>query len=370
MIKPRLLIALPGLHAVARGAETAFEQLGVGLSEEGFDVTLMGTGPARPGQAYGWLQGRMVPRERFRNWPSIPPLRSEYRWEELTFVPSLWQAFDPSRFDLTMTCSYPFVNWVLRAKRKAGRPLHVFVTENGDWPAYAGNREYRWFGCDGLVCTNPVYQQRNQARWRCALIPNGVELDRFTPGPAERAAFGLPDGVPLVCMVSALIPSKFPLEGVRAVAALPGAHLLLAGDGPLREECDRLGQELLGPRYRRVTVPSDRMPAVYRCADVFLHLSRDEAFGNIYIEAAACGLPVVAHDTPSTRWILKHSGRLLDTADADALVRELTTALEKPLDAALVQATREDLRARFSWPVICRQYADFLRALLAHQGSA
>ncbi len=157
-MKPRLLIALPGLHAIARGAETAFEQLGAGLCAEGFEVTLLGTGPARPGQPYGWLQGRMVPRERFRHWPAIPPLRSEYRWEELTFVPSLWQAFDPSRFDV--------------AKRKAGRPLHVFVTENGDWPAYAGNREYRWFGCEGLVCTNPVYQERNQERWRCALIPS------------------------------------------------------------------------------------------------------------------------------------------------------------------------------------------------------
>ncbi len=389
-MKNRILFALPGLHRVARGAEAAFEQIAAGLCGEGFDVTLIGAGSPLPDRPYAYLQGRLTPRERFRRWPSFPPLRSEYRWEELTFAPSLWRLYDPAAYDLTVTCSYPFVNWLLRAKHRAKRhPLHVFVTENGDWPACAGTREYRWFGCDGLVCTNPEYLARNQAKYRSVLIPNGVDTDRFTPGVGDRAAFGLPPSVPVVCMVSALIPSKFPMDGIRAVAALPEAHLLLGGDGPLKEPCDALGRELLGDRYHRVTVPMSRMPSLYRCGDVFMHLSRDEAFGNIYIEASACGVPVVAHDTPVTRWILGEQGHFADTSDADALVRLLRSVLADTATAACVrdaygggsgggrdargprdpavraQAAHRAIAERFAWPVVCRQYATFFRELLA-----
>lgn len=363
-MKPRVLFALPGLHVVQRGAEAAFEQIATGLCGEGFEVTVLGTGEAIAGRPYRYVQGRMTPRERFARWPRFPPLRSEYRWEELTFLPSVLRACRVDGYDLTVTCSYPFVNWGLRMKKRGGRPKHVYVTENGDWAAHTRNREYRWFGCDGLVCTNPEYFERNRVRWRSFLIPNGVEAGNFTPGAAEREAFGLPGDAKVVCMVSALIPSKHPLAGVRAVAELPGVHLLLAGDGPLREECDALGRSLLGERYHRITVPMARMPAVYRCGDVFMHLSREEAFGNIYIEAAACGLPVVAHDYGTTRWIFGEDGVLLDTSDAGRLVAVLGEELARVRDAGELAAARERLVARFDWPVVCREYARCFREIL------
>ena len=87
-----------------------------------------------------------------------------------------------------MTCSYPFTNWALRRPtRSARRPRHVFVTQNGDWPAYVRHSaerqsEYRFFDCDGLICINPDFFDRNKAAWNCRLIPNGVDPGRFQPG--------------------------------------------------------------------------------------------------------------------------------------------------------------------------------------------
>ncbi len=363
-MKPlRVLFALPGLHRVARGAEAAFENIAIGLVREGFDVTLIGTGPQIPDRPYRYLQGKIRTRETFLKWPRFPPFRSEYRWEELSFCPSLWKLYRPADYDFTVTCSYPFVNWLLRAKRRKQQNQHVYITENGDWAAQAGNREYRFFGCDALVCTNPEYFERNRKRWRSTLIPNGVDTQRFTPAPAKRSEFGLPDNAPVVCMVSALIPSKFPLDGIRAVAALPDVHLLLAGDGPLRAEADALGAELLGPRYHRLTVPMERMPDVYRCGNIFLHLSRDEAFGNIYIEAAACGLPVVAHRYPTTEWILGDNADLIDGSDAAALIDTLRRRLAEPPPGTLRDSRRDSIVQRFDWSVVCAQYATFFREI-------
>jgi glycosyltransferase involved in cell wall biosynthesis len=357
-MKKRVLIALPGLHRVPRGAEAALENVARVLAErEDFDVTLIGGGDARPDDPYRFIHAPLVPRERFETWPKIPPLRSEYRWEELTFAPGLFLRMRPENYDIAVTCSYPFVHWALRARRIDGLPKTVFVTQNGDWPARRLNAEYRWFACDGLVCTNPEYFERNRAAWRCALIPNGVEASRFSPGPGERSAFGLPENAPVVLMVSALIPSKFVELGIRAVAGLPGALLVVAGDGPQRDALDAFAGQCLPGRFRRLTVPPARMPALYRSADAFLHLSRDEAFGNVYIEALATGLPIVAHDYAVSRWILGEDGRRVDSTDAAALVEALRSALADRADRAALHARAA---ARFDWSVVGGLYADFL----------
>lgn len=358
----RILFALPGLHEVPRGAEAAFENIARQLALLGNEVTLIGAGQARAGEPYRFIHADRTPRERFRRWPTFPPMRSEYRWEELSFAPSLWRALRPDDFDVTLTCSYPFVNWALRMKRRGGRPRHVFVTQNGDWPAQRRNAEYKWFSCDGLVCTNPEYYERQKDVWNCALIPNGMDARRFVPGPGDRALFGIPEGVPVVLMASAPIPSKYISAGVRAVARLPGVHLVVAGDGPQGAEVDALAAERMPGRYMRFTTSMDRMPALYRSANVFLHLSRDEAFGNVYVEALASGLPVVAHDYPTARWILGDQGLLVDTAIEDRTVEALSTALATPSSP---DAHHDAAAARFDWPKVGGLYEEFLRGVVA-----
>ncbi|MEI6071905.1 MAG: glycosyltransferase family 4 protein [Verrucomicrobiae bacterium] len=359
----KILIALPGLHRVNRGAEVAFESVAAGLAGE-FDITAVGSGAEIPGRPYRYLQAGMVPREKFENWPKFPPLRSEFRWEELTFAWSLRKAVRALQPDLTVTCSYPFVSWILRGARDARgrRARHVFVTQNGDHPARRTNSEYRLFRCDGLVCTNPDFYEFNKSTWRSALVPNGVDVDRFTPGPDARAALGLPSAGKVVVMASALIPSKNVALAIRAVARLEGVTLAVAGDGPCRDEVDGLARELLGPRYFRMTLAGDKMPGFYRSGDAFLHLSREESFGNVYIEAMACGTPVVAHDYGTTRWILGDRATLLDTTNPEATAQALRGVLAGPPPDR--QALHNAARERFSWPVVTSEYARFFREIL------
>jgi glycosyltransferase involved in cell wall biosynthesis len=354
----RVLFALPGLHRYNRGAEIAFISVARELAKAGETVTLIGSGPERVGAPYRYLRAASIARERFERFPWFPPLRSEYAYEELTFVPGLLRRYRPADYDITLTCGYPFTNWLLRRPVWRGsRPAHVFVTQNGDWPAYARNSEYRYFGCDGLVCTNPDFLERNRNRWRCALIPNGVDCDRFRPGSPQRQAFGLPANRLIVLMVSALIASKRIAAGIAAVSRLPEAHLVVAGDGPLRGEIDALAAELLAGRYLRMTVAPEQMPALYQSADVFLHMSKDEAFGNIYLEALACGLPVVGHDSPRLRWIVGDDEFLVDT-DEEAAVAE---AIRRARDTAPERRQHRLAKAAaFSWSKIGEMYRRFL----------
>lgn len=360
----RVAFVLPGLHRVCRGAEVAFESVATELARmEGMRVVLFGSGEAREGMPYEFVRCPNVDRGYFRGLRPMPVFRSEYVWEEFTFLPGFLLRYRPWEFDLTVGCSYPFLNWAVRVWRRYRRPAHVFVTQNGDHAPATREREYRFFGCDGLVCTNPDYFDRNRERWFSCLIPNGVDPEVFRPGEAEREALGMPVGVPLGLVVSALIESKRVEAAIEAVARVERLHLVVCGDGPLRERVEALGRQRLGKRFQRRTFPRAQMPAVYRSADVFLHMSLDEPSANAYIEALATGLPIVTHDRRVTRWTLEEEAVLVDATDLDAVAEGLRRALE--LRGGEWQRRRVVLaKRRFSWREIAGQYREFFEEVL------
>lgn len=356
-----ILFALAGLHRTRRGAEVVLETVAERIARGGrHQVTVIGAGAPLPGRAYNFSHVGAIPRERFEHWPRLPFLRDEFMAEELTFAFNLRRHPALPHADVTVTCGFPYTSLALRrAGTRARRARHVFVTQNGDWPAQGGRWEPRLFRCDGLICTNPVYYERNRQRWPSRLIPNGIDVERFSPGPSERARFQLPEDRPVILMVSALQPDKRVLEAIESVSAVPDCFLMIAGDGALRDEVDRRGAELLPRRYRRGSFSHDEMPSLFRSADALLHTSTSEPFGNIYIEALGCGTPVIAHDGENTRWILRDHGIYVDMQDTAAVARAVQQATatrgSRPAEAVAAWAHQ-----RYSWDKVAGEYLDFI----------
>jgi glycosyltransferase involved in cell wall biosynthesis len=359
----KVLFALPGLHRYTRGAEMAFISLATELTKSGDSVTLIGSGQSVAATPYRFLRAASVRREYFELFPTMLVLRNQFAYEEMTFAPALLRHYRPAEYDVTLTCSYPFTNWILRRPVWRGaRPPHVFITENGDYPAYAGKAEYRLFRCDGLVCTNPDFFERNKSRWRCRMIPNGVDCDRFRLGAPQREELGLPRDAFIVLMVSALDPTKRVEIGIQAVSQIPDAHMVVAGDGPLRQVIEADAARLLPGRFTRVSLTAECMPALYRSADVFLHLSKEESFGNVFVEAMACGIPIVAHDSERLRWIVGEGEFLLNTRDPALVAHYIGLARCGPVSQRQARATKA---AAFSWTRIGKMYREFLEEVIA-----
>ena len=137
-------------------------------------------------------------------------------------------------------------------------------------------------------------------------VSNGVDLERFSPGPRDevlRAKYALPAGRPLVLSVGRLSPEKRPDVLIAAIGRLAGADgdgpvLVLAGTGPeagrLRSLARHHGvaDRVLFPGF----IADDDLPGLYRLADVFAIASQAELQSLATMAAMASGLPVVAVD--------------------------------------------------------------------------
>ncbi|MFC3174550.1 glycosyltransferase [Novosphingobium bradum] len=179
-------------------------------------------------------------------------------------------------------------------------------------------------------------------RERIALHRTGLDRTLFRPLDRAdcRARLGLPADASILASVGALIDRKGQRFAIDALAQLPGAILVLAGGGAdepsLRARAERLG---LGERVRFLgPVPHGELPVVLGAADVFVLPSASEGLANAWVEALACGTPVVTTPIPGARELItnpafgRFAGR--DGAEIAAAVAELL-AEPPPREAVL-----------------------------------
>lgn len=113
-----------------------------------------------------------------------------------------------------------------------------------------------------------------------------------------------------------------------AVALKSNGKLILtiAGDGPEKENLENLAEELKiekGKVEFLGAVPYKDMPKVFSRAHIFLHTAADEAFGQVYIEALASGVPIITTSTTGAKNIIKKSFGFVAADNTDALASSL-----------------------------------------------
>ena len=183
----------------------------------------------------------------------------------------------------------------------------------------------------------------------------GIDPAKFVPGPVP-----LPERPMRVLFVGRLVEKKgckYLLRAMRIVASrVPGAELVIVGDGPLRSELEKISAALgIGARFRGALSP-DRVKAELDQARVLCLPSiraangDAEGFGLVLLEAQAAGVPVVSSALGGAReGILDgESGYVFEERDVAFLANSLTDLLIHPDKlTAMGQAARRFVSSRF-----------------------
>jgi len=229
---------------------------------------------------------------------------------------------------------------------------------------------------DGLLAVSRDLAQRMAAMGMVAdkitLHYTGLDRDRFRPlaHPQLRRqltrelGLPLPDAAPLLVSVGALIERKGQAIAIAALADLPEARLVLVGKGEdearLRAQAARLG---LAERVLFAgVIDHDVMPLLLSAADVMVLPSANEGLANAWVEALACGTPVVTCDVGGARELItgEVAGRLV-ARTPEAVAEGVRAVLASPPPREAVAALAE----RFSWQANAAALAAHYEALVA-----
>lgn len=214
-------------------------------------------------------------------------------------------------------------------------------------PAYEALRRLLLRGVDAFTpvsrYTAGLLQDLGVPASRIAVVPNGTDPNRFQPVDASdlRRNLNLEDR-PVLLTVGRLVTRKGVDTTLRALPSVletaPDAVYLIVGTGPDLERLERLAVDLGVRDHVRFAgqVPFPDLPAYYSLADAFVMPSREarpdvEGFGLVFLEAGACGTPVVGARSGGIPDAVRdgETGLLVPPSNpemlADALMRLLTT---------------------------------------------
>ena len=232
------------------------------------------------------------------------------------------------------------------------------------WLRRVHNRTQRTFAPTDELCA----ELRNLGFRNMTLLSRGVDTDCFSPTRRSRSlreSWGAGPDDPVVLHVGRMAPEKnYGLlfkcyEAMRH--ANPRLRFVLAGDGPMRDSLIKQHPEChFAGFYSR-----QEIGRYYASADIYIHPSLTETFGNVLTEAMASGLAVSGFDYAAARQFIQHrqNGLVVPCDKSDELIAAaVELACDQNLRAELRQAARESFSQQ-SWSNVIGRFEDDLIAV-------
>lgn len=179
-------------------------------------------------------------------------------------------------------------------------------------------------------------------------LRNGVDLDTFCQMDRDQIRQNMQLHGPVIVSVGHLIDRKGHNIVIDALKEIPGAALLIAGDGEKREALKKQARTAgVDERVRFLgAVPHENLPAIYNAADVLALASSREGWPNVLLEAMACGTPCVTTFAAGGEAVTGLSaGRIVEERTPQAFASAIKAIFDNPRDRAATRRYAED----YSW---------------------
>jgi len=209
---------------------------------------------------------------------------------------------------------------------------------------------------------------------KIAVIPNGVDTNRFQPNPGARAdvrnELGLAPDTPLIGIVAALRPEKnhalFLNAASKVLAKFPNAHFVIVGDGPERSHIESTAAVLKITESVSLLGTRSDTPRLLAALDVFALTSHNEASPVSILEALSCGVPVVSTRVGSVAESVhdQWNGFTVEPGDVHAVAERIKYLLWNKTTAEMMGINgREHVRSNGSLETMVRMYEQLIHSI-------
>lgn len=246
-----------------------------------------------------------------------------------------------NKYDLVHTHLFPTQLWVAIGKRLFCSKTPLITTEHS---TYNRRRKF-WFRpldkwmyhqYKEIVCISKATEYALND-WlpglekKLRVVPNGIDIERFKNAcKADKGEWTADPQTKIILTVGRLEPQKGYHTLLHAMTKVQGAYLILAGDGIMREELEKLARDLRINTKVFFLGRRNDIPELIKMADVYVQPSNWEGFGIAALEAMAGGLPVIASNVPGLIDLIGNSGIVFQAGDSEALASSLNALLSSP----------------------------------------
>lgn len=357
-----VIIAISYFHV--GGAERLLSQVAAGLAREGWRVIVIATGLDDPdsGDSLPWFEAatpecyalnRFLPCKEWRR-----------------FVRQLLQTRRP---DVLLNAgSHALYDLLPEIAAKFPRTARLDLLFNlvGHVQDHFASRDL----LTGALCENGevldwLIQTAGWRRNQVAMVTNGVDSTRFTPGPRPAALIerlGIAPSDIVIGWAGRMAEEKSPetfVELAHRCRDIPGLRFVMAGDGPLgRRVAAAAGQD--GPALLGLI---EDMPEFYRLCDVFVLTSRLDGRPNAVLEAQAAGCAILASRVGGVPEMVadERVGLLAEPGDPEAFEAALRRIVASPEGLRRMRAAAAEAAGGFSMQATVEGYRDALAAAAA-----
>lgn len=363
MVTPRALVILSKFAPHAGGTSAVWSEWCRRWPPEGLTVVA----PSLPGCRE--VDARLPYRVVRVGWPDIPKLRMPLLWL-LLGLHALKELL--LRRPAVIHCQHVFENgpWGLIFQLLFGIPywVHIYgeelvVIQRHWWL----KRLVLWIlaRAEGVTTishfSRELLTEFGVDRERCLLVHPGVDFAKFQTDAGNKPA-GLPAG-PILLTVGRLMERKGHDLIIAAMPELlklvPNLQYVVGGTGPSLKKLKEMRQASTAQANIHFLglIPEEELPALFRASQIFVHPNRVtargdfEGFGIVFLEAGACGIPVIGGRSGGTPDAVLdgESGYLIDPDSISDLVERVSELLQNPETRSRMGARGREWAQEFDW---------------------
>jgi glycosyltransferase involved in cell wall biosynthesis len=319
------------LHVInslgAGGAENLLKDMALIMKSRGLDVNIL-----LLSKENDYYSEELVERGIPVFWTGVDNIYS------IRQISGIISHIEKNDYHVVHTHLFPVQYWYSNAKRLTRWTIPSVTTEHNTYNRRRNVPLFRYLDAvvynqyHKIVCISEATKEALQ-NWvpvvheKTVIINNGVRLEKYitaTPYHPTEIVPGFTERNKLILMVARMDVQKDHETIIQAALLLPDdLHFLFVGDGPKRNDYERMVNELnLTHRIHFLGIRND-VPRLMKSANFFVLSSHWEGFGIVAVEAMASGLPVIASDVPGLRDVVGNAGLLFRKGDPQDLARKI-----------------------------------------------